>query len=39
VKEYPEANHLLLDDAGDDLIPRIAAFCAQHKHAEQPRRP
>lgn len=30
VRQYPDANHLLLDDAGDELIPLIVDFAAKH---------
>jgi len=30
VHEYADANHLVLEDAADDLIPRIRDFAAKH---------
>lgn len=30
VREFPDANHLLLDDAGPELIPLIRDFAAKH---------
>jgi haloalkane dehalogenase len=36
VREYPDANHLVLEDAAEDLIPRIVAFAARQKdHASR----